>query len=57
MHDHTVWGLIGMLRGEEMSQPDGGRRHFVSGYSNAVLPNLWDRSAEVRARLAATEAA
>jgi len=23
VHDHTVWGLIGMLRGEELSQPHG----------------------------------
>lgn len=114
VHDHTVWGLIGMLRGEEVSQRwgfDAGgrwqamgaphtlqpgqveavsprlgdvhqvrnasatetaisihvyganigavRRHvfdaegrtkpFVSGYSNDWLPNLWDRSAQVRA--------
>ncbi len=112
VHDHTVWGLIGMLRGAEVSQafvrrgealapaggphrlepgdveilspaagdihqvanahadrvsvsihvyggniggvarstfgPDGRARPFVSGYSNAVVPNLWDRSAEVR---------
>lgn len=111
VHDHTVWGLIGMLRGEEIAQPyaqdaagrwlpqgpaarlrpgdieavsptlgdvhevrnafddrtsisvhvyganigavqrhvypaDGGRKDFVSGYSNAWLPNLWDRSKE-----------
>lgn len=116
VHDHTVWGLIGMLRGAETSQayaeeggrwvpagapvrlrpgqveavspaigdvhrvanefedrvsisihvyganigavarhtypPEGGRKPFVSGYSNTLLPNLWDRSAEVRARLA-----
>ena len=26
---------------------------FVSGYSNRLLPNLWDRSDAVRARLAA----
>ncbi|RYF77615.1 MAG: cysteine dioxygenase [Comamonadaceae bacterium] len=115
VHDHTVWGLIGMLRGAEISQgyapvadrwqphgeplhlrpgqvegvsprigdvhrvanafddrvsisihvyganigavarhvypPEGGRKPFVSGYSNRVLPNLWDRSAEVRAGL------
>ena len=119
VHDHTVWGLIGMLRGAETSQayaeeqgsgggrwqprgaplrlqpgqveavsprigdvhrvanafadrvsisihvyganigavarhvypPEGGRKPFVSGYSNRVLPNLWDRSAEVRAGL------
>jgi len=115
VHDHTVWGLIGMLRGAETSQAygevdgrwqpqgaplrlqpgqveavsprigdvhrvanafddrvsisihvyganigavarhvypaEGGRKPFVSGYSNRVLPNLWDRSAEVRAGL------
>jgi predicted metal-dependent enzyme (double-stranded beta helix superfamily) len=109
VHDHTVWGLIGMLRGEETAQPfgpdpqgrlvpqgpsarlrpgdieavsptlgdihqvsnafddctsisihvyganigavhrwvyaeDGSRKPFVSGYSNAWVPNLWDRS-------------
>ena len=115
IHDHTVWGLIGMLRGAERSQrwqrmpdgqlvPDGAeqilqpgqvdavsptlgdihvvanalsdrpsisihvyganigavRRHvydpdtgaakdFVSGYSSETMPNLWDRSAEIRA--------
>lgn len=118
VHDHTVWGLIGVLRGEELCEeyPDavagqplrprgahrvkpgeidrvsptvgdvhvvsnaladrpsisihvyGGNigavsRHmfdtatgtpkpFVSGYHNAVLPNFWDRSSEVRAGLA-----
>ncbi len=111
VHDHTVWGLIGMLRGQEESQPyapdasgamvpqgaatvllpgqveavsptlgdvhlvrnalpgqvsisihvyggnigavqrwvyaaDGTRKPFISGYSNATLPNLWDRSKE-----------
>ena len=118
VHDHTVWGLIGMLRGSEIAHNyaagPGGRlaatgieelvpgevaavsptigdihrvenalrdrpsisihiyggnigavaRHvfvletgeikpFVSGYSNRVLPNLWDRSDVVRARLVA----
>ena len=110
IHDHTVWGLVGMLRGEEVSTemrpgapmrpgrvdrlrpgevvrvsadtydihvvenalPDrasisihvyggnigaiarsvfdpgtGARRRFVSGYSNAAVPNLWDRSREL----------
>jgi predicted metal-dependent enzyme (double-stranded beta helix superfamily) len=116
VHDHTVWGLIGMLRGAEISrsyarQPNGALvpgaaeqlvpgqitavspsigdihtvenaladrpsisihayganigavgRHvfvldtgeakpFVSGYANRAVPNLWDRSAETRARL------
>jgi predicted metal-dependent enzyme (double-stranded beta helix superfamily) len=113
VHDHTVWGLIGMLRGreectnfaraasgalrstgEERLEPGmvgavspaigdihvvrnglldrasisihvyganigAVRRHvfdaatgapktFVSGYSSAVVPNLWDRSEEAR---------
>lgn len=111
VHDHTVWGLIGMLRGAEDSQAyreqdgllladgspvrldpgdvdavspalgdvhrvqnafddrvsisihvyganigavrrhtyptGGGRKTFVSGYSNTQLPNLWDPSAEL----------
>jgi predicted metal-dependent enzyme (double-stranded beta helix superfamily) len=115
VHDHTVWGMVGILRGEELceeyaaaspGQPMAARgthrvrpgevdkvsptigdihvvsnaladrpsisihvyganigavsRHvfdpatgapkpFVSGYHNAVLPNFWDRSSEVRA--------
>ncbi|MDO8252125.1 MAG: cysteine dioxygenase [Rhodoferax sp.] len=114
IHDHTVWGLIGLLRGAEQSQAyartgdgrwapqgvphtlapgqveavsprigdvhrvsnaladqpsisihvyganigavqrsvyleDGTRKPFVSGYSNATLPNLWDLSAELNA--------
>ncbi len=109
IHDHRVWGLVGVLRGAELSArfaryPDGGLhavgpierleageveavspsvgdihrvsnafddrvsisihlygsnigaveratydaagtpKRFVSGYANAVLPNLWDRS-------------
>jgi 3-mercaptopropionate dioxygenase len=114
VHDHTVWGLIGMMRGAELCRrfelgtagnpmvahesdrllpgqvdrvsPSVGdihevanafddrvsisihvyganigavKRHvfdaqsstprdFVSGYSSPVLPNFWDRSAEVR---------
>lgn len=115
VHDHTVWGLVGMLRGAELSErfarDAGGRleshgvsclevggietvsprlgdihkvsnalqdqpsisihvyganigavlRHafdaqsgapkdFVSGYSAAQVPNLWDRAAAVRAQ-------
>lgn len=118
IHDHTVWGLIGMLRGAELAQPyartadgqwqaqgtpvtlrpgqveavsprigdvhrvsnalpdqpsisihvyganigavrrsvyleDGTRKPFVSGYSNTLLPNLWDRSAELNAEIKA----
>ena len=112
VHNHTVWGLVGMLRGEEISTevkpgapmtfgdkvhlrpgevvavspnltdihvvenalPDrasisihvyggnigaiarsvfdpetGAQKRFVSGYDNAAVPNLWDRSKEMRA--------
>ncbi|MBN9427041.1 MAG: cysteine dioxygenase [Burkholderiales bacterium] len=119
IHDHTVWGLIGMLRGAERGiryrreadgrllpldeagallepgdveavsptvgdihlvanaiadQPSisihvyganigavvrhvfdersGEAKPFVSGYSSPVVPNLWDRSAAVRATVA-----
>ena len=119
VHDHTVWGLIGMLRGSEKEvrynrdaagnltvagpeatlnpgqveavsptigdihvvangladkpsisihvyganigavarhvfKPDTGEvKDFVSGYSSTAVPNLWDRSATVRATLSA----
>lgn len=110
VHDHRVWGLIGMLRGAELSQgfaidanglraegeavrlepghveavsprigdihqvsnafadrtsisihvyganigavkravylQDGSEKTFISGYSNSLLPNLWDLSKE-----------
>lgn len=106
VHDHTVWGLVGVMRGEETCEEystdlrpagrhpvrrgqvdrvsprigdihvvanegrevavsihvyganigavrrhtydpgSGARRGFVSGYANATLPNLWDRSGE-----------
>ncbi|MNZ73848.1 Cysteine dioxygenase type I [compost metagenome] len=114
VHDHRVWGLIGMLRGAEVSQnfeltenglrpsgepiqlqpgdveavsprigdihrvsnvhsdrvsisihvyganigavhravylPDGSEKPFISGYSNDVLPNIWDLSKEAAAK-------
>lgn len=115
IHDHRVWGLIGMLRGAEYSQgyarseggrlekegpairlepgqvealsprsndihqvsnafndqvsisihvyganigavrravyqPDGSEKLFISGYSNAFLPNIWDLSKENQAQ-------
>lgn len=109
IHDHTVWGLVGVMRGEEICEeysrelkatgrhpvrrgqvdrvsprigdihvvsndgkevavsihvyganigavrrhtydPEtGAPRDFVSGYANATVPNLWDRSGRSRA--------
>jgi predicted metal-dependent enzyme (double-stranded beta helix superfamily) len=106
VHDHTVWGLVGVMRGEETCKEyshdikptgrhpvrrgqvdrvsprigdihvvanegsevavsihvyganigavrrhtydpaSGAQRDFVSGYANASVPNLWDRSRE-----------
>ena len=35
-----------------VSEPETGKAQpFVSGYSNTMLPNFWDRSAIMRARL------
>lgn len=108
IHDHTVWGLVGVMRGEELCEEyspqakplgrhpvkpgdidrvsprigdvhvvsnagaqtavsihvyganigavrrhvfdpqTGATREFVSGYTNATIPNLWDRSRESR---------
>jgi predicted metal-dependent enzyme (double-stranded beta helix superfamily) len=53
VHDHTVWGLIGMLRGEEVAQPFGhdaqGRlvaqgqaQRLLPGQIEAVSPTLGD---------------
>ena len=53
VHDHTVWGLIGMLRGSEFSQPwrlqddgravpDGDALQLEPGQVEAVSPRIGD---------------
>lgn len=53
IHDHTVWGLIGMLRGAEIAQgyaqdaegrwqPDGAAVRLVPGQVEAVSPTIGD---------------
>jgi len=53
IHDHRVWGLIGMLRGAEYSQgfqrhtdgsliAEGGRVHLHPGQVEAVSPKIGD---------------
>lgn len=53
VHDHTVWGLIGVLRGVELSQryvipdagppvPVGGPKRLEAGAVDAVSPALGD---------------
>jgi predicted metal-dependent enzyme (double-stranded beta helix superfamily) len=53
IHNHTVWGLVGMLRGEEIAQeyaiandgtlkPDGQPVHLKVGEVDAVSPTVGD---------------
>ncbi|PFH12474.1 putative metal-dependent enzyme (double-stranded beta helix superfamily) [Collimonas sp. PA-H2] len=53
IHDHTVWGLVGMLRGAEYSQaykagadgclrPDGAAVKLLPGMVEAVSPSVGD---------------
>lgn len=53
IHDHTTWGLIGMLRGAEVEQHyirltdgrlavEGAPHHLIAGEVDAVSPGLGD---------------
>jgi predicted metal-dependent enzyme (double-stranded beta helix superfamily) len=46
---HVYGANIGAVRRHMVDSASGEVRPFVSGYSSAVLPNLWDRSEAVRA--------
>jgi predicted metal-dependent enzyme (double-stranded beta helix superfamily) len=46
---HVYGGNIGAIRRHVFELASGASRPFVSGYSNAVIPNLWDRSKEAAA--------
>ena len=46
---HVYGGNIGAVRRFTFDEGTGSPRLFVSGYTNAVLPNIWDRSTDVRA--------
>jgi len=50
---HVYGGNIGAISRHVFDPATGAVKPFVSGYSNATVPNLWDRSEEVRARQAA----
>jgi predicted metal-dependent enzyme (double-stranded beta helix superfamily) len=47
---HVYGGNIGAVRRHVYDLDRGAIKDFVSGYSNAMMPNIWDRSAEMRAR-------
>ncbi|MNC82681.1 hypothetical protein D3C75_1362860 [compost metagenome] len=48
---HLYGGNIGAVSRHVYDPDTGMAKPFVSGYSSASLPNLWDRSAAVRATL------
>ncbi len=48
---HVYGGNIGAVARHVFDPATGAAKNFVSGYASAKLPNLWDRSAEIRARL------
>jgi predicted metal-dependent enzyme (double-stranded beta helix superfamily) len=46
---HVFGGNIGAIERRAFSLSTGEAHPFRSGYANSVVPNLWDRSLEVRA--------
>jgi predicted metal-dependent enzyme (double-stranded beta helix superfamily) len=46
---HVYGANIGAVRRHVYVRETGEVKTFISGYSNSVIPNLWDRSAEMRA--------
>jgi predicted metal-dependent enzyme (double-stranded beta helix superfamily) len=48
---HLYGGNIGAVSRHVYDPATGQAKPFVSGYSAASIPNLWDRSAAVRAAL------
>jgi predicted metal-dependent enzyme (double-stranded beta helix superfamily) len=47
-----VYGAnIGAVKRHTYDPLSGNPKNFVSGYSSQQVPNLWDRSAEIRAGL------
>lgn len=46
---HVYGGNIGAIERHTFDPETSARKRFVSGYTNAVVPNLWDRSTEMMA--------
>ena len=46
---HVYGGNIGAVKRFTFDPETGKPNLFISGYTNQIVPNLWDRSAEVRA--------
>ena len=48
---HVYGANIGAVKRHTYDSVTGSPKNFVSGYSSKQVPNLWDRSAEIRASL------
>ena len=48
---HVYGANIGAVKRHTYDPVTGNPKNFVSGYSSKQVPNLWDRSAEIRASL------
>jgi predicted metal-dependent enzyme (double-stranded beta helix superfamily) len=48
---HIYGANIGAVKRHTYDLATGSMNNFVSGYSSKQVPNLWDRSAEMRAGL------
>lgn len=44
---HVYGANIGAVNRHTYELPSGNKNVFISGYSSAVIPNIWDRSLEV----------
>ena len=44
---HVYGGNIGAIERHTFDVTTSARKRFISGYTNDVVPNLWDRSADV----------
>ena len=46
---HVYGGNIGAIPRSVFDPATGAQKRFISGYTNAAVPNLWDRSQEMLA--------
>ena len=44
---HVYGANIGAVKRHTYELPGGNKKMFISGYSSAVVPNIWDRSLEL----------
>lgn len=49
---HVYGGNIGAVQRHVFNPSTSGTKRFISGYTNMLVPNLWDRSEELKAATA-----